>query len=318
MDSINAAAMTTAQAPVKTTEPRKEKEAEGTPVQDTVEKGADETGFFSKMKNLVSSGVDNKEEAYRSSDVSILEKYRSEAIGGAVGFVAAGITGAVIAHSSAMADVNKLPVESVSLKWKEPIMQQKNLGQMPADYYQPNNVWGWVNNSGKVDVVRDAPALDASGQPVMNPRSHTFTDHGKPVVRWQDMKIQDPQLKGWNESTLPDNERVMVGHHTESVDSGRRDSQNRIIYKDVEVDDYETRTKGWNHSFSADIDYKTVGTYTKPEVTFETGVSVGLRTFVGFLVGAGTGAVGVALATGAAKRALEKMQEKKSASEAKS
>jgi hypothetical protein len=315
MDSIKAAAMTTPQVPVTPAKLEK-KEAEGQPVMDTVEKGPENAGFFTKMKGLVSSGVDTKEEAYRSSDVSIAEKYRCELIGGGVGFVAAGVIGAVVAHSSAMADVNKLPVESVSLNWKEPIMQDKNLGQIPSNYYQPNNIWGWVNdNNGKVDVVRQAPALDPSGQPYLQPRSHTFTDHGKPVVRWEDQTIRDPQLKGWSESTIPDTEQVLVGHHTERVEVGT-DSNGRAIYENRQVDDYETRTKGYQHSFSPDIDYRNLGTWQKPEVTFETGVNVGLRTFGGFLIGAATGAVGIALATTAAKRVIAKMQEKQ-ASEAK-
>lgn len=312
MDSINGASTATLQAPGTQMLVKKEDAGEQ-PIQDTVVKGSESGGFFSKMKDLVASGVDSKEEAYRSSDVSIMEQYRGELIGAGVGFVAVGIIGAVMSHSSAMGDVNKLPVESVSLSWKEPIMQQKTIGQIPANYYEPANIWGWVNqNNGKVDVVRDAPALDASGQPVMNNRSHTFSDHGKPVVKWETTKIQDPQLKGFLENEIADTERVMVGHHTERVADGT-DSKGNTIYKNVEVDDYETRTKGWNHSFSPDIDYKTLGTYEKPNVTFETGVSVGMRTFTGFLIGAGAGAIGVALATTAAKRAMARMQEKKAA-----
>lgn len=315
MDSIKAAPMTASQMTV-TRSKVENKEAEGQLIQDTVEKGTENTGFFTKMKGLVASGVETREEAYRSSDVSIAEKYKCELIGAGTGFVAAGIIGAVIAHNDAMADVNKLPVESVSLNWKEPIMQQKTLGQIPADYYQPNNIWGWVNNNnGKVDIVRDAPALDANGQPYLQPRSHTFTDHGKPVVQWHETKIQDPQLKGWSESTIADTEEVLVGHHRENVQVGT-DSNGRAIYEDKLVDDYETQTKGYQHSFNPDIDYRNLGTWSKPEVTFETGVNVGLRTFGGFLIGAASGAIGVALATTAAKRVIAKMQEKQ-ASEAK-
>ncbi len=310
MDSIKATQLTTPQVEVKHAKTEK-KEAEGKLPQDTVEKGPENAGFFTKMKDLVASGVETKDEAYRSSDVSILEKYRCEAIGAGTGFVAGGIIGAVVAHSSAMADVNKLPVESVSLNWKEPIMQPKTLGQIPANYYEPNNVWGWVNdNNGKVDVVRDAPSLDPSGKPYLQPRSHTFTDHGKPVVQWSEQKIQDPQLKGSLETRISDNERVLVGHHNEPVKVGT-DSKGNAIYEDRQVDDYETRTKGWQHSFSPDIDYKNLGVWQKPEVTFETGVNVGLRTFGGFLIGAATGAIGIALATTATKKVIEKMQQQK-------
>jgi len=315
MDSIKAVSISTlpmGNAPAKT----ESKEAEGQLIQDTVEKGTENTGFFTKMKGLVTSGVDTKEEAYRSSDVSIAQKYRCELIGAGAGFVTFGIFGAVMAHSDAMADVNKLPVESIPVNWKEPIIQQKNLGQIPADYYQPDNIWGWVNNNnGKVDIVRDAPSLDANGQPYLQPRSKVFTDHGKPVLRWTEQTIRDPHLKGWSESTIADTEEVLVGHHTERVQTGT-DSNGRAIYENKLVDDYETQTKGYQHSFHPDIEYRNLGTWSKPEVTFETGVNVGLRTFGGFLIGAASGAIGVALATTAAKRVIAKMQEKQ-ASEAK-
>ncbi|MHC9539352.1 MAG: hypothetical protein AB9903_07500 [Vulcanimicrobiota bacterium] len=295
----------------------REQEEAGLPVQDTVEKGTEKSGFFTDMKKLVSSGIESKEEAYRSSDLDITEKYKTELMGAGAGALVFGTIGAGFAYSQAMAEVNKLPVESVSLNWKEPIMQSKTLGQIPADYYQPNSVWGMFNNNnGNVDVVRDAPALDASGQPYLQPRSHTFTDHGKPVVRWSEQTIRDPQLKGWSESSYEDTEEVLVGHHHESVKVGY-DNDNNPIYEDRQVDDYETRMKGWQHRFTPDIKYNNLGTWEKPEVTFETGVNVGLRTLGGFALGATTGAVACALAARAAKKAIENMQQKQAEAAAK-
>jgi len=310
MDTINAVSVKTPQVRAALVKSRENEEAAGQPVRDTVEKGVEKPGFFTYMKKLMAPGVETKDEAYRSSDMDITEKYRTELMGAGAGFTVGGIIGAGIAYSDAMAQVEKLPVESVSLNWKEPLMQSKTLGQIPANYYEPNNVWGWVNNgNGKVDVIRDAPALDASGQPYLQPRSHTFTDHGKPVVRWSDQTIRDPQLKGWSESKIPDTEQVLAGQHTESVYVGTDDKGNPI-YENRQVDDYETRTKGWQHSFSPDIDYKNLGTWQKPEVTFETGVNVGLRTAGGFFLGATTGAVACALAARAAKNYMENMQKK--------
>ena len=101
--------------------PKKEQEAPR--MKDTVETG----GFFSNMKLLVSAGVDGGEDAYKSSDVSIMEKYRGEVIAAGVGLLGGVFTGAAIAHNSATAEVQKLPVQSVALIWKEPIMQDKTL-----------------------------------------------------------------------------------------------------------------------------------------------------------------------------------------------
>jgi|GEM_PF-729466 len=297
---------------------REHEEETGLSVQDTVEKGTEKPGFFTDMKKLFSSGLESKEEAYRSSDMDFTEKYKTELMGAGAGALVFGTIGAGIAYSNAMAEVEKIPVESVSLNWKEPIMQSKTLGQIPADYYQPNDLWGMFNNNnkGSVNVIRDAPALDPSGQPYLQPRSHTFTDHGKPVVRWSEQTIRNPELRGWSESTYEDTEEVLVGHHTESVKVGY-DSDNNPIYEDRQVDDYETQTKGWQHRFTPDIKYHNLGTWEKPEVTFETGVNVGLRTLGGFALGATTGAVACALAARAAKKAIENMQQKQAEAAAK-
>lgn len=318
MITINKAVINTPEVRATPVKARQEAETVGTSEQDTLEKGTEKSGFFTDMKKLVSSGLESKEEAYRSSDLDITEKYKIELMGAGAGALVFGTIGAGFAYSQAMAEVNKLPVESVSLNWKEPIMQSKTLGQIPADFYEydfglgvPSNL-----NYANTNVVRDAPALDASGQPYLQPRSHTFTDHGKPVVRWSEQTIRDPQLKGWSESTYEDTEEVLVGHHHESVKVGY-DSDNNPIYEDRQVDDYETRTKGWQHRFSPDIKYNNLGTWEKPEVTFETGVNVGMRTFGGFVLGATTGAIACALAARAAKKAIENMQQKQAEAAAK-
>lgn len=288
MDTIKTN-MNVAQQEYKAPKAVEKKEAAET--KDGFEAGkTEEKGFFSKLKDLASNLTNPLAvtgDAFKAEGEK--RNYNTE-IGAAIAGGAVGaIVGGVISYNSAMAEVNKQPVESVALDWQKPVTQDKVIGKMPADYYEPNNIWSSFNNHGFVEVTREAPVMK-NGVPEMQQVHKEFSDHGKIRVEWKEKEIGDPWLKGYSESRWEDGHNEVIGKDRNGNDITR-----------YEID-------GWNHRFTADVQYKKVGTYKEPEVTWETGVSVGLRTFEGIALGLGAGAVSVALATAAAKRALEKMK----------
>jgi hypothetical protein len=275
--------------------PKEIKEAEEKQVDttDRVEVGEKKKGLMGRVKDFAATDMKaSKEAEVAYADGSIMSRYKPEIIAAATGGVVGGVIGGVVAHNAAMNEVRSLPVNSVSLEWDKPVMADKAVGRMPADYYEPANIWGFFHENTLIDVVKEAPVRNPDGSVQMQHVEKTFTEHGKPIVRWDVKDIGDPQMKGYHESRWEDGHwhREVVGH----------DSNGRPIEKDV------WETDGWRHTFSPDIDYKKVGEYKAPDVTFETGVNVGLRTALGILIGAGAGAVGTALATSALRRALKK------------
>lgn len=252
-----------------------------------------EDGFFSKMKNLASSAanpVATSDMAFRAEGID-LKNFDMEIKGALVGGTAGAVIGGVVAYNSAMTEVNKQPIESVTLEWQKPVTQDKVIGKMPGDYYEPNNLWSAFNNHNTlVDVTREAPVLK-DGVPVMEQTQKTFSDHGKLQVQWNQKPIQDPWLKGYSESKWED------GHY-ETVHVGHDSNGNDITEQRYEVD-------GWQHRFTADVQYKKVGEFKEPQVTFETGVNVGMKTFEGILLGLGLGAVSGAIAAAALKKVME-------------
>jgi hypothetical protein len=292
--SKNISAATGTTAPVRTAKAQEESAPEAQ-VQDKIEKG-ESGGFLTKVKDFVAKDMkpaDKTYEAYSGGD--FFTQHKEKVTGAVVGGVIGGALGGVIAYNSAMSEVRKLPVQEVTLEWDKPVMQDKKIGQMPADYYEPNNVFGWFRENHLVDVVRPAPVIEpATGKPAMQHVEKTWNEHGKPVVRWQEKQIGDPYLRGYHESRWEDS-------HTETVKVGT-DRDGNPIYEE------RTRIDGWQHRFSADVSEKSVGTYKEPRVEYETGVSVGLRTAIGVLAGVGAGALVGAVAASAVKKALARKE----------
>ncbi len=215
-------------------------------------------------------------------------------IGASIGGVAGGLAGGIIAYNMSMNTVKaNNDINSVSLDWQQPVMKSENLGSIPANYYQPANIFGVINaiqgNHGSVDVYRENPVMQ-NGKPVMQDVSKTFTDYGTPVVSWDTKNIQQSKLAGHHESVYTD-------VHTEQIYEGKT-ADGREIYSTRE------EVKGYQHSFSPDIKNLTVGNYQVPKVKFETGVNVGLNTTLGVLAGAGVGALAGGIAGAAIAKAM--------------
>jgi len=247
---------------------------------DSFERGEGK-GFFSQIRDVDAMRKSSRETVSDDQGVGgILDKYGTEltgaAVGGTIGFAA----GAIAGYSSAKAEIEKLPVQSVTNEWDKPVMQTKNIGEIPANYYQPNSIFGSYHSGSMQNVNQDVPVYGADGKPTMEHVSKTWTDHGKPVTEWKDRLIQDPILKGYHESVYTDS-------HYETVYAGTDCDGNPRYVQREEVD-------GYRHTFSPDIDYKTVGNFKEPEVHFETGVDMTGRILtygaVGLIAGAGIGA----------------------------
>lgn len=234
----------------------------------------------------ISSSKNQEEKTHFLSVKDNEGKKKAMLIGAGIGGVAGGVAGGLIGNNMAKEKIMaNNDINSISLDWKEPAMQSENLGQIPANYYQPNNLFGWVGGgNGMTSVIRQNPVME-NGKPVMLDKSQTFTDYGKPVVEWKNKNIYTSTLNGYHSSITPDTSY-------ETVYAGR-DSNGNAIYVEREKID------GYYHNFSPNIQQTNVGTYQTPKVKFETGVSTGLYTTLGALAGAGVGALSGAL-TGAA------------------
>jgi len=238
-------------------------------------------GFFSQIRDVDAMRKSSRETISDDQGVGgILDKYGTEltgaAVGGTIGFAA----GACAGYASAKAEIEKIPVDSVTNEWDKPVMRTKSIGEIPANYYQPNSIYGSYHSGSMQTVDKDVPVYGADGKPTMEHVSRTWTDHGKPVTEWKDRLIQDPILKGYHESVYTDS-------HYENVYAGTDSDGNAVYVQREEVD-------GFRHTFSPDIDYKTVGSFKEPEVHFETGVDMTGRILtygaVGLIAGAGIGA----------------------------
>ncbi len=204
------------------------------------------------------------------------------------GTVVGGIIGGVVSYNSAMGEVRQQPVNTVTRDWDQPVMREKQIGEIPNNYYEPNNVFGFFHNNTFKPVVENAPVVGADGKPRMEHVEKTWTEHGQPIVREEIRNIKDPVLRGYHENRWEDSHDVVVG---------RDQNGNDIIQREI---------NGWNHNFSPNVEYRTIGTYKVPDVHFETGVNVAGRTVVGILVGMGAGATAAALAGAGIEKVMQK------------
>lgn len=217
------------------------------------------------------------------------EDYTKVAIGAGAGAVLGGAVGGVMAYDRAAAEVEKIPTQSVTEQWQTPVTHDKVIGQIPNDYYTPNNGFGIsVQTQSLHDVSRPVPVTTDGGAPSAgnvqwDSHTQTFTGHGNPLVNWTEHRVTVPHLVGSTSWDVND---------TDTWTDGRG----------VEHD----HLNGTWHRFSPDVrDMDTGVSYKTPDVTFENGVGVAGRTFVGLAVGAAVGATAGALVGIAVKKFTE-------------
>ncbi len=197
------------------------------------------------------------------------------AVGAGVGFIG----GMLYGFNEAANEVKKVPVESVTLTYKEPLYETKEIGKIPKNQYV-RTWWGW--SSSNVDftptesVYEKAPVKDANGNVLYKEVTKTFTDHGKPIVNYYTKEVKEPIFKGYSQSVITDTDEDCYTHE----------------HSDGTVHEHCTEeVRGYWVRFYPKIDYKVVDNYQVPQVRFEHGVDVFGKVMKGTLIGTGLGAV---------------------------
>ncbi len=148
------------------------------------------------------------------------------AVGAGGGAVVGGVTGGVAAY----VEIQKVPVQSITVPFKVPQTVPTELGKIPQDSY--TSVYGWsVGSSMQFQrpyqdrgvptepVVRNNPVYDANHVPVLNDTEKTFSGHGAPVVSWQTNNNVEHKMTNYTRVVIPHTESVWdhTEHYTESV-----------------------------------------------------------------------------------------------------
>jgi len=195
-------------------------------------------------------------------------------IGAGVGAVGGAMAGSIKAQN----EIKKVPVESVTITYKEPVYETKEIGKIPRNQYV--RTWGWFG--GQVDltptepVYEKVPIKDESGKVFYKEVTKTFTDHGKPVVNYNTVEVKEPVFNGYTHYVRADY-YVDCYSHEHSDGTMHEHCTQEIL--------------GYWFRFTPKIDYKVIDTYQVPEVKFEHGVDVGGMILKGLALGTAVGAV---------------------------
>lgn len=281
---------------------RKKESSAQIDTRDKLQKSEGKT-FFSKVKDFVRENITGEKEVEASSagsggKIGVKEACSSD-YGSIKPVVAAstaicGAAGAVIGYATTETDVSKLPRQTVELKWNEPVMGEKYLGEVPRDYYEsvdnPHKSLGkefqtafkemGQNFHRGLDPTRSvfgsAPLRTETGDVMMTQRQEVFTGRGELEVNWETKDINDPRMVGLMDDPQFDTHKVVVG----------RTPDGAHVTRDV-ID-------GIQHKFAPDIQNDEVGSYKEPSVEFKTPnpwEHAGMGLAYGMMVGLGLGTI---------------------------
>jgi outer membrane lipoprotein SlyB len=197
------------------------------------------------------------------------EKANNIVTGAVVGGVAGAGVGALYGAFKAQDEINSVPIETVTLTYKEPTYVSKEIGKVPKDKY----VYTKIDNTPTEPVIKEVPVKDENGKVVYKEIVKTFSGHGKPVVSYQTKEVKEPVFLGWDQNVIAN---AHTHCHTDSDGDKHCTSH---------VDGYWVR-------YLPEITYNVIDTYQEPKVKFDHGVNVGKYILNGVLIG---GAIGVAV-----------------------
>jgi hypothetical protein len=189
-----------------------------------------------------------------------------------VGGAAGAFVGSLYGYLKAQDEVNKVPIETVTLTYGEPTYVSKEIGKIPENKYVPN--WGWftsTDNTPTKPVIEQVPVKDENGKVVYKEVTKTFSGHGKPVVKYETKQVKEPVFLGWNQNIIEDTSKNC---YTDSNGSKH----------------CTTITHGYWIRYWPKINYNVIDTYEKPEVKFDHGVNEGKYILNGLLIGTAMGA----------------------------
>jgi hypothetical protein len=184
------------------------------------------------------------------------------------------IGGLIYGYNQAQNEIKNAPVESVTLTYKLPTYETKEIGKIPQDQYLKSELGerdsGWWY--GKVDltstkpVYEKVPVKDDTGKVVYREVTETFSGRGKPIINYNTYEVKEPVLKGYTQRIIKD-----------------------------EYYHYDKERGGFFYGnwikFYPRVDYNVIDTYQVPQVSFEHGVDVLGKTMKGLALGAVVGAI---------------------------
>ena len=195
---------------------------------------------------------------------------KGEVIAGGVfyGGLVGAVGGSVYGYNQAQNEIKKVPVESVTLTYKLPTYETKEIGKIPHDQYIRGGWWygsGSINMTPVEPVHAKVPVKDDSGKVVYMEVTKTFSGRGKPIINYNTYVVKEPVFKGYTQDIIPDK------------------------YCDIEYERCEVR--GYWLRFYPKVDYNVIDTYQVPQVRFEHGVDVLGKTMKGMAIGTAVGAI---------------------------
>lgn len=262
---------------------------------DKLQKSEGQT-FFSRVKSFVRENITGTGKSNEAGETKQAwgEGSKSPVKTGAIaGTSIGGVAGATIGYLTTETDPNKLPTQTVELRWQEPVLQKGYLGEIPKDYYEPlkgapQTVGKEISTAFKmfaqsvehsVDPTKSVYANDVPVKAypegvLMADRHEIFTGKGELNVDWQTKGIEEPYLAGANETLKYDTHKITIGHNPD----GKPVTQEVI--------------NGVHHQFTPEIRYQEVGEYQKPNVEFnmpDPWERAGMGLAIGSIAGLGIG-----------------------------
>lgn len=215
------------------------------------------------------------------------------AAGAALGTVAGATTGYLQARS----EIEKIPVDQVTVSWREPITEDVTLGSIPKDQYfrfrgSSSACWGsrLSHRSYTPDltpsetVVRPVPILGADGNPQYRQVTETFEGRGASTVHVDQHEASIPRL----DPVKPFHQIVEEDRRSATCSAGN-DSDGNPQTRSVRY------VRGVDVLFRPNVQETPVAGedrfYETRRVTFDHGVDVGAKVLRGALIGAGIGTV---------------------------
>jgi hypothetical protein len=194
---------------------------------------------------------------------------KGEAIAGGVfyGGLVGGIGGLVYGYNQAQKEIKKTPPETVTLTYKLPIYETKEIGKIPHDQYIRSGWYGSgsINMTPVEPVHAKVPVKDDSGKVVYKEVTQTFSGYGKPIIYYNTYTVKEPVFNGYTQDIIPDK------------------------YCDTKYERCEVR--GYWLRFYPRVDYNVIDTYQVPKVKFEHGVDVLGMTMKGLALGTAVGGI---------------------------
>lgn len=208
-------------------------------------------------------------------------------LGVSVGAVGGALIGSHYSLKQAKKELQNIPLQTVTVTYKEPVYEEKELAKIPRDQYlkELNN----IDYSLVKPVYAKVPQLDENGNVVYREVTKTFVGRGEPIVRKYINEVRKPEFKGYDFKYKVDKEMKCTTHiyylpHYDPVNESTH--LRPYIHKECKEE-----IKGYWVRFTPKIDYKILDTYEGREVIFENKIDVKEKMLKGAIIGALIGGI---------------------------